>query len=169
VEDVSVERIAGIVRRLGITTLDRDNLSATAGILQQAMEGFRRRTLKNGPYRTLAVDVLVEWDHRNRPSRTVACVIATGLTARGECEILGFDVLATDRTDGWVGFFQSLLARGLSGVLVVAVEPHDFLRKAIRTALPGVTQATGRGSAHFEKLSSSMPWERSAAQETMAS
>lgn len=53
-----------------------------------------------------------------------AVVIATGVTANGDREVLGIDV--GDSEDGafWTAFLKGLRARGLTGVQLVISEHH---------------------------------------------
>jgi Transposase, Mutator family len=45
----------------------------------------------------------------------VAVVIANGVNADGQREILGLDLITTEDGAGWLGFLRSLVARGLHG------------------------------------------------------
>lgn len=47
---------------------------------------------------------------------SMALVIAIGVNARGEREVLGLDVGPSENGAFWLGFLGSLVARGLSGV-----------------------------------------------------
>ena len=83
-------------------------------------------------------------------------MIATGVTADGRREVLGFDV--GDSEDGafWTAFLRSLKARGLGGVQLVISDAHTGLKAAIAlgvhrrrlAALPGALHAQrARGRA----------------------
>ena len=60
-----------------------------------------------------------------------AVVIATGVTADGRREVLGFGV--GDSEDGafWTAFLRSLKARGLAGTKLVISDAHAGLKAAI--------------------------------------
>ena len=62
-------------------------------------------------------------------------MIATGVTADGRREVLGFDV--GDSEDGafWTAFLRSLKARGLAGVQLVISDAHTGLKAAIAAVL----------------------------------
>ncbi len=66
-----------------------------------------------------------------------AVVIATGVTADGRREVLGFDV--GDSEDGafWTAFLRSLKARGLGGTQLVISDAHTGLKAAITSVLIG--------------------------------
>ena len=66
-----------------------------------------------------------------------AVVIATGVTADGRREVLGFAV--GDSEDGafWTAFLRTLKARGLTGVALVISDAHEGLKNAIAAVLLG--------------------------------
>jgi putative transposase len=68
-----------------------------------------------------------------------AVVIATGVTADGRREVLGFDV--GDSEDGafWTAFLRTLKARGLGGTQLVISDAHLGLKGAIESVLLGAT------------------------------
>jgi Transposase, Mutator family len=67
----------------------------------------------------------------------VAVVIATGVNADGQREILGVDRVTTEDGAGWLSFLRSLVARGLSGVKLVISDAHEGLVDAIGSVLVG--------------------------------
>lgn len=67
----------------------------------------------------------------------VHALIAVGVNADGHREILGLDVTSAEDGAGWLAFFRSLAARGLSGVALVTSDAHPGLVDAIGAALPG--------------------------------
>jgi hypothetical protein len=73
------------------------------------------------------------------PGRAVsrALVIATGVTATGDREVLGLE--AGDSEDGafWAAFLKGLRARGLTGVQLVVSDHHLGLREAIASVFVG--------------------------------
>lgn len=76
-----------------------------------------------------------------------AVVIATGVSADGRREVLGFDV--GDSEDGafWTAFLRSLKARGLRGVLLVISDAHEGLKGAIASVVLG--SSWQRCKVHF--------------------
>ena len=83
----------------------------------------------------------------NRRVVSQAVVIATGVTADGRREVLGFDV--GDSEDGafWTAFLRGLKARGLGGVQLVISDAHTGLKPAIGAVLLGA--AWQRCRVHF--------------------
>jgi putative transposase len=67
----------------------------------------------------------------------VHALLAVGVNADGRREILGLDLASSEDGAGWLAFFRGLVARGLSGVLLVTSDSHAGLVEAIGSALPG--------------------------------
>jgi transposase-like protein len=76
-----------------------------------------------------------------------AIVIAIGVTASGEREVLGLDVGPTESGAFWLAFLRSLVARGLGGVKLVISDAHSGLKAAIASVLQGA--AWQRCRVHF--------------------
>ena len=87
----------------------------------------------------------------NRRVVSQAVVIATGVTADGRREVLGFDV--GDSEDGafWTAFLRSLKARGLGGVQLVISDAHTGLKAAIAAVLHRRGLATLPGALHAQR------------------
>jgi transposase-like protein len=67
----------------------------------------------------------------------VHALIAVGVTADGQREVLGLDVVSGEDGAGWLAFLRSLTARGLSGVQLVISDAHAGLKAAIASVLIG--------------------------------
>jgi len=66
-----------------------------------------------------------------------AIVIAIGVTASGEREVLGLDVGPSESGAFWLAFLRGLVARGLNGVRLVISDAHSGLKMAIAAILQG--------------------------------
>jgi putative transposase len=66
-----------------------------------------------------------------------AIVIAIGVTASGEREVLGLDVGPSESGAFWLAFLRRLVARGLNGVRLVVSDAHSGLTMAIESILQG--------------------------------
>jgi len=80
------------------------------------MEAFRTRRLDAGPYTFVAADALVLKVREGGRVVNVHTLIAVGVNAEGYREILGIDVTTAEDGAGWLTFWRSPTARGLSGV-----------------------------------------------------
>jgi putative transposase len=70
-------------------------------------------------------------------SRSASRRCCPGVNADGKREILGFDVTSAEDGAGWLAFFRGLVARGLSGVVLVTSDAHRGLVAAIAATVPG--------------------------------
>ncbi len=68
-----------------------------------------------------------------------ATVVAVGVNAVGQREILGVDVFTTEDGAAWLAFLRGLVARGLDGVRLVTSDAHAGLVAAITAVYPGAS------------------------------
>jgi hypothetical protein len=68
-----------------------------------------------------------------------AIVIAIGVTASGEREVLGMDVGPSESGAFWLAFLRDLAARGLNGVKLVISDAHAGLKAAIGAVVQGAS------------------------------
>jgi putative transposase len=76
-----------------------------------------------------------------------AVVVATGVAATGEREVLGCAIGDSEDKVFWTQFLRDLRARGLSGVRLVISDAHEGLKAAISTVMLGA--AWQRCRVHF--------------------
>ena len=107
------------------------------------------------------------WCSRSaKPGRVVNvhALIAVGVNAEGYREILGIDVSTAEDGAGWLTFWRSLTARGLSGVRLVTSDAHAGLVAAIGATLPGASWQRCRTHYTTNLMAvtpkSSWPWVR---------
>ena len=161
---VSTRRMDKLVETLGITSLSKSQVSVMAKELDAAVEAFRTRPLDAGPYTFVAADALVLKVREGGRVVNVHALIAVGVNAEGHREILGIDVSTAEDGAGWLTFWRSLTARGLSGVKLVTSDAHAGLVAAIGATLPGA--AWQRCRTHYTTNlmavtpKSSWPWVR---------
>jgi len=136
---VSTRRMDKLVETLGISGLSKSQVSVMAKELDAAVEAFRSRPLDAGPYTFVAADALVLKVREGGRVVGVHALIATGVNAEGHREILGIDVTTGEDGAGWLAFWRSLTARGLSGVKLVTSDAHAGLVAAIGATLPGAS------------------------------
>ena len=79
----------------------------------------------------------------------MAVVIATGITATGDREVLGVDVGDSEDEVFWRGFLRSLRQRGLGGVRLVISDQHAGLVAALRRSFQGAGHQRCR--VHFAR------------------
>ena len=99
---------------------------------------FRQRSL-DGPYPYLWLDATFVKARQDGKVVSVAVVIAVGVRASGEREVLGFDVGPSEDGAFWLSFLRSLVARGLHGVQLAVSDAHQGLKTAIAAVLVGAS------------------------------
>jgi transposase-like protein len=138
VHGVSTRKVDDLVKALGVASgISKSEVSRICSELDRDLKGFRDRPLDHIAFPYVFLDATyVKGRVRGRVvSRAV--VIATGVTALGDREVLGIDV--GDSEDGafWTAFLKGLRARGLGGVELVISDHHLGLKAAIGAVFVG--------------------------------
>ena len=159
---VSTRRVEKLAETLGITSLSKSQVSELAKSLDASVEQFRSRPLDAGPYRFVQADAMTVRVREGGRTVLVHALIATGVNADGKREILGLEVTSSEDGAGWLAFFRGLVARGLSGVVLVTSDAHAGLIAAIQSTLPGASWQRCRTHYLRDLLTkvakSSQPW-----------
>ncbi len=148
VHGVSTRKVDDLVAALGIEAgVSKSEVSRICRELDTVVGEFRSRRLDHTTFPYLFLDATYVKAHLGASVVSKAIVVATGVTAGGEREVLGLDV--GDSEDGafWAAFLRSLRARGLGGVRLVVSDAHEGLKGAIGAVLLG--SAWQRCRVHF--------------------
>jgi putative transposase len=138
VQGVSTRRVDALVQALGMSGISKSQVSRLCQELDAVIERFRTRRL-DGAYPYLWLDATFVKARLDSKVVTVAVVIAVGVRASGEREVLGFDVGPSEDGAFWHSFLRSLVARGLSGVQLVVSDAHQGLKTASAAVLSGAS------------------------------
>jgi putative transposase len=134
---VSTRRVEKLVEQLGVKALSKSQVSEMAAHLDVQVEAFRNRPLDAAHYPFVWMDALVIKVREHGRTVNVHALVAVGVNADGQREVLGLDVASDEDGAGWLAFLRSLTARGLSGVKLVISDAHRGLVSAVGAALPG--------------------------------
>jgi len=145
VNGVSTRKVERLVEQLGVEAMSRSTVSRLCAVLDEQVKIFRTRPLE-GRYPYLWLDARVEKVREAGGVRQKALVVAYGVHETGRREILGTDVGEAESEAFWREFLRSLVARGLSGVLLCVSDAHVGLKKAIAQVLGCLWQ---RCTVHF--------------------
>jgi putative transposase len=148
VHGVSTRKVDDLVAALGIEAgVSKSEVSRICGELDRVVGEFRERPLDHVGFPYVYLDATYVKAHHGARVVSKAIVVATGVTERGDREVLGLEV--GDSEDGafWTAFLRSLRARGLRGVELVISDAHEGLKGAIRAVLLGA--AWQRCRVHF--------------------
>jgi putative transposase len=134
---VSTRRVEKLVEQLGVKQLSKSQVSEMATHLDAQVEAFRTRPLDAAHYTFVWLDALTVKVREGGRTVNVHALIAVGVNADGQREVLGLDVASDEDGAGWLAFLRSLTARGLTGVRLVISDAHRGLVQAIGATLPG--------------------------------
>lgn len=136
VQGVSTRRVDDLVQALGLQGISKSQVSRLCAELDAEVERFRTRRLE-GPYPYVWLDATFVKVRRHGRVVSMAVVLAIGVRATGEREVLGLDVGVSEDGAFWLQFLRGLVARGLSGVQLVISDAHEGLKGAIAAVLQG--------------------------------
>jgi putative transposase len=135
---VSTRKVDELVQALGMTGLSQSAVSALCQRLDERGEAFRTRA-RSGPFPYVGLDAQYLKVREGDRVRSMALVVATGVNAQGDREVLGCEVGPREDAEFWTRFLRHLLDRGLTGVQLVISDAHRELQHAIRTVLQGAS------------------------------
>lgn len=152
VHGISTRSVDDLVAAMGIGTgISKSTVSRICAELDEKVAAFRNRTLGHIAFPYVYLDATYihvrDMDLGQVVSRAV--VIATGITAEGNREVLGLDIGDSEDETFWSKFLLSLKKRGLAGVRLVISDAHAGLTKAIRRQFQGATWQRCR--VHFAR------------------
>jgi putative transposase len=137
VHGVSTRKVDDLVKALGAASgISKSEVSRICAELDRELEAFRTRRL-DGEFPYVFADATYVKGRVNGRVVSRAVVVATGVTATGDREVLGVEVGDSEDGPFWTGFFRSLRARGLSGVQLVISDHHLGLKAAIAAVFVG--------------------------------
>ena len=135
VHGVSTRAVDDLVLALGVDTgISKSQVSRICGELDEQVTAFRTRTLGHTTFPYVYLDATYVHVRDTDLGQVVskAVVIATGITATGDREVLGVDIGDSEDEVFWRGFLRSLKIRGLHGVRLVISDQHAGLVAALR-------------------------------------
>src|SRR4051794_8975983 len=148
VHGVSTRKVDDLVAALGVGTgISKSEVSRICAELDRDLDAFRNRPLDHVEFPYVFADATYVKGRVNGRVVSRAVVVATGVTATGDREVLGIEVGDSESGAFWTSFFQGLRARGLGGVHLVISDHHLGLKAAIASVFVG--SAWQRCRVHF--------------------
>jgi len=138
IEGVSTRKVDRLLQAMGLTGIDKSEVSRICKELDEAVQAFRERPLQ-GEYPYVWLDATYLKVRQNHHIVSMAVVIAIGVRETGDREVLGFAVGASEEESFWMEFLRSLVRRGLRGVALVISDAHEGLKAALMQVLSGAT------------------------------
>jgi len=149
INGVSTRKVTHITEELCGTEMSKSTVSALCSRLDPVVHAWNERALSGTVYPVLLVDARVVKIREDGRVRARGVLIAPGITADGQREILGVQLGDSESEGSWGTLFGWLIGRGLSGVDLVTSDSHSGLVRAIGTHFQGATWQ--RCQAHFTR------------------
>lgn len=150
VSGVSTRSVDDLVEALGVSSgISRSEVSRICAELDEVVDAFRHRVLDHTAFPYIYLDATYLHVRDDHQVVSKAVVVATGVTATGQREVLGLDVGDSEDEAFWRAFLRSLKNRGLDGVQLVISDQHAGLTAAIRRCFQGA--AHQRCRVHFAR------------------
>jgi putative transposase len=140
VTGTSTRKVDDLVKALGVESgISKSQVSRICQQLDEEVAAFRERSLDHIEFPYVFVDATYLHGRNNHRVVSRAVVVATGVAADGNREVLDLDVGDTEDEIFWTQFLRRLRKRGLSGVVLVISDAHTGLKNAIRKTFSGTS------------------------------
>ena len=138
VHGVSTRKVDDLMRALGLEGISKSEVSRVCGALDAEVEAFRTRPI-TGEHPYVWIDATYHKVRQDGRVIAMATVVAIGVTADGERQVLGVDAGPSEDAAFWTAFLRDLKRRGLQGVRLVISDAHEGIKQALATVLTGAT------------------------------
>jgi putative transposase len=140
VHGVSTRKVDDLVAALGIDAgVSKSQVSRICAELDAAVGEFRERRLDHIEFPYVFLDATYVKAHEGARVVAKAIIVATGVAADGNREVLGLAVGDSEAEAFWTAFLRQLRTRGLNGVRLVISDAHEGLRQSIERVMLGAT------------------------------
>lgn len=136
VQGVSTRRVKKIVEELCGMEVSSTQVSRAAAELDELLEAWRSRDL--GGYRYVVLDAQYEKVRQGGQVLDAAVLIACGVDAEGNRDVLGCSVSLSEAEAHWRSFLSELKDRGLHGLELIVSDAHEGLKAARKAVFPSV-------------------------------
>lgn len=136
VQGVSTRRVQKIVEELCGMEVSSTQVSRAAAELDEMLEAWRTRDL--GHYRYIVLDAQYEKIRQGGQVLDAAVLIACGVGADGQRDVLGCSVSLSEAEVHWRAFLSELKDRGLHGLELIVSDAHEGLKAARKAVFPSV-------------------------------
>jgi putative transposase len=127
--------------------VSKSQVSRICAELDGAVAEFRERRLDHIEFPYVFLDATYVKAHEGARVVAKAIIVATGVAADGNREVLGLAVGDSEDKSFWTAFLRQLRTRGLGGVRLVISDAHEGLRQSVERVMLGA--AWQRCRVHF--------------------
>ena len=133
---VSTRKVRAITEELCGTAISASTVSRLTKRLDEDLARWRnRRLVESYPY--LIVDARYERVRQNERIESQGVLVISGVSGKGQRDILGVAVANTESETSWTEVFRDLSRRGLAGVRLVVSDDHEGLVASVRRCFQG--------------------------------
>jgi putative transposase len=147
IQGVSTRRVREITEELCATPVSASTVSRLTRQLDDELASWRNRPLTEA-YPYVLVDARYERVRRGDRTESAGVLVVTGVSERGQRDIIGIALANTETETGWTDVFRELCRRGLHGVRLVVSDDHEGLVAAVRRCFQGALWQ--RCQKHFQ-------------------
>jgi transposase-like protein len=130
-QGVSTRKVRAITEKLCGTSVSASTVSRLTKRLDEDLARWRNRRLVEA-YPYLIVDARYERVRQNERIESQGVLVISGVSGKGQRDILGVAVANTESETSWTEIFRDLNRRGLSGVRLVVSDDHEGLVASVR-------------------------------------
>jgi putative transposase len=145
VQGISTRSVDDLVKALGMSGVSKSQVSRLCGELDERVGAFLNRPIE-GDWPCLWIDATYIKTREAGRIVSVAAIIAVGVNAEGDREVLGLKVGHSEAEPFWTEFLRSLNRRGLRGVKLVISDSHEGIKAAVAKVFKATWQ---RCRVHF--------------------
>lgn len=136
IQGVSTRNVMALTEKLCGFEVSATQVSRATAQMDEMLKQWRDRAL--GEMRYLFLDARYEKVREGGQVRDLAVLIATGISPKGERQVLGVSVSLSEHKVHWKEFLMSLKDRGLKGIELIISDDHAGLGKARRAVFGGM-------------------------------
>jgi len=137
-QGVSTRRVQKVMREFGLENISASEVSRIAKKLDEEVQQFLNRPIEM-PMPFLYIDASYFKVRAGGRYVNKALLIASGIRQDGYREILSAAVADSEDESCWKDLFESLKARGLTGVKLVISDGHKGIQKAVKECFLGAS------------------------------
>jgi len=137
IKGVSTRDVEAVMQEFGLESLSSTQVSRAAKLLDEELEAWRKRPL--GEIRYLILDARYEKVREGGVVRDAAVLSAIGIGPDQRRRVLGVSCAISEAEVHWRAFLESLVKRGMRGVIYIVSDDHPGLGAARRAVLGGAT------------------------------
>ncbi len=136
IQGVSTRKVSSILEELCGLEVTSTEVSRAAKLLDDEFSQWRTRPLGRIVY--LILDARYEKVRHGGSVVDSAVLVAYGVDASGVRSVLGVSVSLSEAEVHWRAFLESLVSRGLHGLVNITSDAHSGLKAAIKAVFPSV-------------------------------